>query len=51
MSWSPEGHEPEYQGSIWKHPYAIYIVLNLVLFGILLGIGYIAYHNGWIPHR
>lgn len=43
--------EPEHEGSIWKHPYMIYIVLTAVLFSGLLFIGWLAYENGWIPDR
>jgi len=41
--------EPEYQGSIWKHPYMLYILLTLVLFVFLLAASWIAWSQGWIP--
>lgn len=43
--------EEEHVGSIWKHPYMIYIVLTVVLFILLLVIAWIAYSGGWIPSR
>ncbi len=46
-----EGHEEEHRGSIWTHPYMIYIGLTLVLFVLLLVIGAIAWTQGWIPNR
>ncbi len=49
--WVPKAHEPEFKGSIWKHPYMVYIYLTAVL-AICLGlIGYLAWTNGWIPNR
>ena len=44
-----EKDETEVSG--WKHPYVIYIVLVLVLFGFLLFMGWMAWTNGWIPQR
>lgn len=43
--------EPEYQGSVWKHPYMIYIWLTIVLFIFLGIIGWLAWKQGWIPNR
>jgi len=47
------GHqrEPEHQGSIWSHPYMVYIYLTLALFGFLIFMGWMALQNGWIPKR
>lgn len=45
------GQEPEHQGSIWKHPYMIYIALTILLFGFLVVVGWLALENGWIPDR
>jgi hypothetical protein len=47
---SPEP-EPEHQGSIWKHPYFVYILLTVVLFGGLLAAAWLAQMNDWIPRR
>jgi hypothetical protein len=47
----PQSFQPEHEGSIWKHPYLIYILLTIVLFFILLGIGWLAWTQGWIPSR
>lgn len=47
----PPAHEPEWRHSGWKHPYVIYILLTGVLFLFLILMGWIAYHNGWIPNR
>jgi hypothetical protein len=43
--------EPEWEGSVWKHPYMIYILLTVVLFAFLLGMGWLALTQGWIPDR
>lgn len=43
--------EKEHSGSIWTHPYMIYIYLTVFLFLILVGVGYLAWTNGWIPNR
>lgn len=48
---SPSQREPEHQGPAWKHPYAIYIVLTIVLFLFIVGMGWIALENDWIPKR
>lgn len=44
-------HEPEHRGSIWTHPYLIYVYLTAVIFGVLLFLGWMALENGWIPSR
>ncbi len=44
-------HEEEHTGSIWKHPYMIYVILTAILFIFLLGISWLALSNGWIPNR
>ena len=49
--WTPQAHEPEHVGSIWKHPYMVYIYLTAVLFGLLVFIAWMAWENGWIPSR
>ena len=52
MEGSPEPrHEPEHKGSIWTHPYLVYVYLTAVLFGVLLFLGWMATENGWIPSR
>lgn len=43
--------EEEHTGSIWKHPYMVYVVLTAVLFGFLLVMGWLAVSNNWIPQR
>lgn len=43
--------EPEYEGSVWKHPYMFYIFGTILLFIFLLGMGYMAIQNDWIPSR
>ena len=49
--WRPAPHEPEHVGSIWKHPYLIYIYLTAILFVGLVLIAWLAWENGWIPSR
>jgi hypothetical protein len=44
-------HEPEFTGSGWKNPYVLYIILTVILFAFLVFMGYLAWTNGWIPHR
>ena len=46
-----QDREPEHAGSIWTHPYMVYIYLTVVIFGFLLGVGWMALENGWIPKR
>lgn len=43
--------EPEHQGSIWKHPYMVYVYLTAALFGGLILLGWLGLENGWIPSR
>lgn len=43
--------EPEWEGSWWKHPYILYILLTAVLFLFLVGMGWLAWTQGWIPNR
>lgn len=43
--------EREHVGSIWKHPYMIYIVLTVALALLLVGLTYVASENGLIPSR
>ena len=43
--------EREWTGSIWKHPYFVYILLTVALFAVLLGIGWLAWTQGWIPNQ
>lgn len=43
--------EPEHSGSLWKHPYLIYIGLTVALFLFLVVIGFVALSNNWIPAR
>ncbi len=43
--------EREHTGTIWKHPYFIYIYLTVVLFLGLVIIGWLGMENGWIPSR
>jgi len=45
------GHEPEWTGPIWKHPYLIYVWITLGLFSFLLLMGWLAWTNDWIPQR
>ncbi|MFZ9595325.1 MAG: hypothetical protein ACO3A2_04530 [Bdellovibrionia bacterium] len=42
--------EKEHTGSIWTHPYMIYVLLTLVLFLFLLFAGWLAWSEGWLPH-
>jgi hypothetical protein len=51
MTNTPLKHEEEHTGSIWKHPYMVYIVLTIALFLLLVWLGYLAWENGWIPSR
>jgi hypothetical protein len=44
-------HEEEHVGSIWKHPYMIYIILTIALFLSLVFVAWLAWTNGWIPNR
>lgn len=41
--------EEEHKGSIWKHPYMLYVVLTMVLFTVLVVAAWLALKNGWLP--
>ncbi len=43
--------EAEHRGSIFKHPYMIYILLTVLLFTFLIIMTLIAKSQGWIPDR
>lgn len=43
--------EPEYSGSIWKHPYVLYIMITVPLFLLLILMAWLAVKNGWLPDR
>ena len=45
-----DSREPEHQGSIWSHPYMLYIWITVIIFAVLLSAGYLAVTQGWIPH-
>lgn len=42
--------EPEFEGPLWKHPYFLYVILTLVLFGFLVIAASLALKNGWLPN-
>ena len=42
--------EREFEGSIWKHPYMVYVWLSVIPFIILLVAGYLAIKGGWLPN-
>ncbi|MBL7717075.1 MAG: hypothetical protein JNL01_16540 [Bdellovibrionales bacterium] len=44
-------HEPEFRGPAWKHPYFLYIVLTLVIFGVMMIMGYLALDRGWVVRK
>lgn len=43
--------EPEHKGSIWKHPYLVYVLLTMFLFGFLVLMAVLAWKYQWIPSR
>jgi hypothetical protein len=43
--------EPEHRGSLWKHPYMVYVWLTAILFAFLIFMGWLAVQNDWIPRR
>lgn len=43
--------EREHTGSIWTHPYSLYIVLTAFIFIFVVIMGWLAWTAGWIPHR
>lgn len=43
--------EKEWSGSVWKHPYMLYVGGTMVLFMFLLLVAYLALENDWIPKR
>ena len=47
----PLEREPEHRGSLWTHPYMLYVLLTMVLFVVLLILGWLAVSNDWIPNR
>lgn len=50
-SFRPAAPEREHTGSIWTHPYLIYVALTMVLFGVLVLLAWLALSNDWIPTR
>ncbi|MEK6578152.1 MAG: hypothetical protein AABZ55_02905 [Bdellovibrionota bacterium] len=44
-------HEKEHEGPIYKHPYFLYVILTMVIFGFLIIVGWVALDQGWIPSR
>ncbi len=48
--WKVKKVEPEYKGSVWTHPYMIYLYVTVVLFFFLIAMGYFAYQSGWLPN-
>jgi hypothetical protein len=42
--------EEEHRGPIWKHPYLLYVVLTMALFGFLVVAARLALKNGWLPN-
>lgn len=47
----PVSKEVEFSGPLWKHPYFLYIILTLVLFGLLVLLAWLAVENDWVPKR
>lgn len=43
--------EPEWKGPIWRHPYFLYVLLTVGLFGFLVLVGWVAYQADLIPKR
>lgn len=43
--------EQEHVGSIWNHPYLIYVLITFLLFLFLVFVGWLALEEGWIPTR
>jgi hypothetical protein len=41
--------EREFDGPIWKHPYALYILLTAILFIFLVLAAWLAIENHWLP--
>lgn len=54
MTQQPQPHNErttQYKGPWWKHPYFVYMGLTVVLFGLLMFVGWLAWINDWIPQR
>jgi hypothetical protein len=43
--------EPEHVGTIWTHPYFMYVYGTVILALFLGFMGWLAYVNDWIPTR
>jgi len=43
--------EAEFSGPLWKHPYFLYILITIVLFGLLVLLAWLAVENDWVPKR
>ncbi len=43
--------EEEHTGSIWKHPYLVYVIITFFLFIFLIFMAWLALHEGWLPSR
>ena len=46
-----QDREPEHRGSLWTHPYMLYILGTVGLFGFLVFIAWLAIENDGIPKR
>lgn len=44
-------NEEEHTGTIWKHPYLVYVILTFGLFLFLILMAWLALHEGWLPNR
>ena len=38
-------------GSVWTHPYILYVLLTIVLFSFILLMGWLALSNDWLSVR
>lgn len=43
--------EPEHTGPAWTHPYILYVLLTIAIFGFMLFIAWFARNADLIPHR
>lgn len=43
--------EPEHRGSMWTHPYVLYLILTLLLFLLLLLASWYVWSSGLVPNR
>ena len=43
--------EIDWKGPFYTHPYFLYVLITMGLFGFLVVMGFLAMHYDWVPTR